>query len=321
MSHRRSNAASDPGHGVRAMRCCVAAFLSAAIFFPPDVSAFYDLSKRAPAPAPVDEGASASERAGVSIRSDGLAAQLAPRVYDDMAESIDREVGVRIGVPLAAALGRQPDGKPRTLTIEPVSFKGDDRAAAPDSLSSYTVSAQSGEAAGVVRFGPADRPFLAGLDLRKIAEDDARMAIEVEANDLVWANAGGAGFDVTFAPRASIRRDGLRTAARAGAEVRVGPALTAGRAEAGKAPTWYVYAGADGEAVMMDVARVAGLAGGVAFDNIRREDTLVAGDIVAGVAMRRDDLHYGFAYMRREYSYKDFNTEEDYIGVTATKTW
>ncbi|MBI1338833.1 DUF2219 family protein [bacterium] len=116
------------------------------------------------------------------------------------------------------------------------------------------------------------------------------------------AERTGLGLDVAVAPRAQIQRDQAGSnVARAGAEVRLGQNLTARdqRGSAIEAPSWYFFVGADGEALVWNVADKQSVNG------VALRDQVTVGDLQAGVAWTRAGGQMSFGLVEREMSFSD----------------
>lgn len=147
-----------------------------------------------------------------------------------------------------------------------------------------------------------------------------------EYNDMsfglsVAATSGqtGLGFDVGLAPRIAVREGGELSGKRLGGEVRLGQGLDL--LDSGKTPDgWYVFVGADGEALVWD-ADVQRL-GASSFSDMQMTDQLTVGDLQAGVSIQRAGGELSFSYIRREIEFSDRNKSlsdtEDFAGITFT---
>ena len=124
--------------------------------------------------------------------------------------------------------------------------------------------------------------------------------------------------DVGFAPRAAIREQGGFTSRRVGAEVRLGENIDE-RGEGNSSRSWYVFAGADGEALCWDV----GDNGLSISSGVRLRDQITVGDMQAGVSMRTYGGELSLSYIRREIEYRDRSAAsaseiENFAGVSFT---
>lgn len=129
----------------------------------------------------------------------------------------------------------------------------------------------------------------------------------------------GLAFDVGLAPRVAMRDGGDLRGQRLGGEVRLGQGL--GLSSSGKSPEgWYVFVGADGEALVWD-ADMERL-GANTFSDMQMTDQLTVGDLQAGVSIQRAGGELSFSYIRREIEFSDRNRSlsdsEDFAGVTFT---
>mgnify|MGYP001267746486 CR=1 FL=1 len=195
-------------------------------------------------------------------------------------------------------------------------------APAPSAFS-LTGSGLSGTPQASSSFGWSGNPLLAS-----VAADVATSRYgqpDPEYNDMSFglalaATSGqtGLGFDVGLAPRVAIREGGDLSAQRVGGEVRLGQGLGL---DSGKAPEgWYVFVGADGEALVWDadVQRI----GMSSFSDMQMTDQLTVGDLQAGVSIQRGGGELSFSYIRREIEFSDRNKSlsdsEDFAGITFT---
>ncbi len=131
------------------------------------------------------------------------------------------------------------------------------------------------------------------------------------------ASQTGLGFDVGIAPRVEITRDGRFESRRFGGEVRIGQNFDK-RGKEGPESGWYLFAGADGEALVWEPNQT----GNVSSGEMALHDKVTVGDIQAGVSIQRGLGQLSFSYIRREVEYSDttFGTSEneDFAGVSFT---
>lgn len=116
------------------------------------------------------------------------------------------------------------------------------------------------------------------------------------------AEQTGLGLDVAVAPRAQIQRDQAGSnVARAGAELRLGQNLTSRdqRGTSIAAPSWYFFVGADGEALVWNVADKQSVNG------VALRDQVTVGDLQAGVAWSRAGGQMSLGLVERETSFSD----------------
>lgn len=128
----------------------------------------------------------------------------------------------------------------------------------------------------------------------------------------------GFGFDVGIAPRLEIVRDGQYASRRFGGEVRIGQNFDK-RGQEGPASAWYLFAGADGEALVWEPDQAGG---SVTGGEMALRDKITVGDIQAGVSIQRGKGQLSFSYIYREVEYHERNMSarenEDFAGVTFT---
>ncbi len=128
----------------------------------------------------------------------------------------------------------------------------------------------------------------------------------------------GLAFDVGLAPRLGIRESGDVKGQRLGGEVRFGQGLDL--LNSGASPDgWYVFVGADGEALVWDADVRRGVS---SFTDMQVTDQLTVGDLQAGVSIQRAGGELSFSYIRREIEFNDRNksmsANEDFAGITFT---
>jgi len=130
----------------------------------------------------------------------------------------------------------------------------------------------------------------------------------------------GLGLDVGIAPRFSMTRDGAFTARRVGGEVRIGQDFDK-RGEGDAKSSWYLFAGADGEALVWEPDATTG-AIGMSMNDMALRDKVTVGDMQAGISLQRGGGQLSFSYIRREVEYREQNMDasdtEDFAGVSFT---
>lgn len=145
--------------------------------------------------------------------------------------------------------------------------------------------------------------------------NDVSFGMAIEAT----SGQTGLAFDVGLAPRVALREGGDLRAQRLGGEVRLGQGLDL--LESGKSVQgWYVFVGADGEALVWD-ADLDRL-GADSFSDMQMTDQLTVGDLQAGVSVHRAGGELSLSYIRREIEFNDRNRSmsdsEDFAGITFT---
>jgi hypothetical protein len=128
----------------------------------------------------------------------------------------------------------------------------------------------------------------------------------------------GLNFDVGVAPRIAVREEGEILTRRVGGEVRIGQDFDL-LDRNGQPQGWYVFAGADGEALVWD-ADANGFR--PSLGDMSLTDQVTVGDLQAGVSVQRGGGELSLSYIRREVKYSDRNVSisetEDFAGVSFT---
>jgi len=133
-------------------------------------------------------------------------------------------------------------------------------------------------------------------------------------------NAGAvAGIDIELEPRANLRFSDEDSSALVGAIVRIGDDLR----EDGKVKknTWYLFAGADAEAMTYAPGSTRNLTSG----ELGLQDRVIVGDAQAGIGYRLGSADVSLGYYHREVSSiednnpnNDFNISEDAAAISFT---
>jgi hypothetical protein len=151
-------------------------------------------------------------------------------------------------------------------------------------------------------------------NLSPVPREQRQLRAEIAFN--APSDQTGLGFDVGIAPRVAITRDGPFASRRFGGEVRIGQNFD----KRGEDPSssWYLFAGADGEALVWE----PGEEGASATGNMALRDQVTVGDIQAGLSIQRGMGQLSFSYIRREVEYRERNLgaseNEDFAGVSFT---
>lgn len=149
-------------------------------------------------------------------------------------------------------------------------------------------------------------------------EDDKEFSAEFQLD--APSEVTGLGFDVGVIPRLAYREDGELKTRSFGGEVRIGQDFD--KRGSDDAPnSWYIFAGADGEALTYE----PGENGLSEFDsnNVALRDQVTVGDMQAGVSVQRGAGQLSLSYIRREVSYHERGLQgvtenEDFAGVSFT---
>jgi hypothetical protein len=133
------------------------------------------------------------------------------------------------------------------------------------------------------------------------------------------ADRTGLAFDVGLAPRVAIRDQGDLSSQRFGGEVRLGQGLNIVN-QSGQPEGWYLFLGADGEALVWDNDGSLPSIGDVL--DVQMTDQVTVGDLQAGFSIQRAGGELSLSYIRREMKFSDRNRSlsdtEDFAGITFT---
>jgi hypothetical protein len=121
------------------------------------------------------------------------------------------------------------------------------------------------------------------------------------------------GLDLSLKPRASLRFNDELSSTAVGAVIEIGEDLRSGANI--KSNTWYVFAGADAEALTYAPNSLGRITAG----EFGLQDRIIVGDAQAGLGYRIGDADVSLSYMRREASTEEFNFKED--AATLSFTW
>jgi hypothetical protein len=123
------------------------------------------------------------------------------------------------------------------------------------------------------------------------------------------AESTGLGLDVSFTPRAQFERNRAgNNVARTGAEFRLGTNLVDPdlRGKKTAAPSWYIFVGADNEALVWNVADKR------AMDGASLRDQATVGDLQAGIAWTTGlGAQMSLGLVERELTFNDIGGNQD----------
>jgi hypothetical protein len=130
--------------------------------------------------------------------------------------------------------------------------------------------------------------------------------------------ATGLAFDIGVAPSLSYTKEGQYKSKSVGAQLRIGRNFDQ-RGSGAVAESWYVFAGAEGEALVWETGEYgfSNMTGAVAL-----RDQVTVGDMQAGVSIQRGPGQLSLSFIRREVKFSDRNggasEDEDFAGVSFT---
>lgn len=174
----------------------------------------------------------------------------------------------------------------------------------------------------VVTFGPApaSSEALSAIAAERVQEQLIDVPRDQRAfNGEIALSAPAGNFEVGIAPRFSVTRDGSYSAKRVGGEVRIGQNFDQrGNGEADS--SWYLFAGADGEALVWEPDSTGSM--DMSVNDMALRDKVTVGDMQAGISLQRGDGQLSLSYIRREVEYSDrafgASETEDFAGVSFT---
>ncbi|MEH6693877.1 MAG: hypothetical protein V7675_02490 [Hyphomonas sp.] len=259
----------------------------------------------------------------------------APHDFARSEPAVPPSLGMSMAVPTALASQNIQADQDATISVHvvegaPARFSGTVLGALPAPVYQFNNAAPAsfGSLSGIV---PSDLPELSWTGspaLVAIAAErgkarlGAPIPIEKDiATEIAFSAPRamtGLKFDVGVAPRIAVRDDGEVLSQRVGGEVRIGRDLNI-LDKNGQPQGWYIFAGADGEALVWD-------AGATSFtpnlNDMSLTDQVTVGDMQAGVSIQRAGGELSLSYIRREVKYEDrngsFSNTEDFAGVSFT---
>lgn len=122
----------------------------------------------------------------------------------------------------------------------------------------------------------------------------------------------GDGIDFVFRPRASFRSNDFSSSTAVGAVIEIGEDLRRGSDM--KTNTWYLFAGADAEALTYSPDGMRQLSSG----RLHLQDRIIVGDAQAGLGYRIGDADVSLSYLRREANAEGFSYNEDAAALSFT---
>jgi len=154
----------------------------------------------------------------------------------------------------------------------------------------------------------SDPNCLSGVGQCLRRDDQIKLGLQTQ-----FTSVSDKGLDLALKPRASVRFDeDNNSSALVGAIVEIGKDLREDSHY--KNNTWYVFAGADAEALSYSPNSMDRLTQGQFY----LQDNIFVGDAQAGVGYRIGDADVSLSYMRREATSDDFNYSEDAAALSFT---
>ena len=186
-----------------------------------------------------------------------------------------------------------------------------------------TSSPNFAQSDSVITFGsaPVSSDALAPIAAERVQEQLIDVPRDQRAfNGEIALSAPAGRLDIGIAPRFSITQDGAFSTRRVGGEVRIGQNFDK-RGEGRALSSWYLFAGAAGEALVWEPDANTGTIG-MSVNDMALRDKVTVGDMQAGISLQRGDGELSFSYIRREVEYRERNMGaseiEDFAGVSFT---
>jgi len=120
------------------------------------------------------------------------------------------------------------------------------------------------------------------------------------------------GFNLQLTPHGGLRVDDDSQSALVGALVRIGDNLRENSGE--KSNAWYLFAGADAEALTYTPNSVRNLTSG----DFHLQDRIIIGDAQAGVGYRIGDADLALTYFKRQAKAENYSYDEDAAALSIT---
>ena len=163
-----------------------------------------------------------------------------------------------------------------------------------------------------------NRPQFTRIERNLAPFDSQRNRFDADYTFLARGQQTGFGVDLAVKPHFTLDQSAKFRSTRAGAEVRVGQNLDL-RGQNAKNSNWYVFAGADGEAVVWDMQRPGS---SLTSGQVTLQDKVTIGDVQAGIAWQSPAGQMSVSYISREYEYRNGSIsrtgEEDFAAITLT---
>lgn len=142
------------------------------------------------------------------------------------------------------------------------------------------------------------------------ASNEQRQLDLAYARNLTSNDFGGLNLQLT--PRAGLRFNDHRKSALVGALVKIGDDLREGSDM--KSNTWYLFAGADAEAVTYSPKSVRSINKG----EFHLQDRIIVGDAQAGLGYRLGDADLALTYFHRQATAENYSYDEEAAALSVT---
>lgn len=258
-----------------------------------------------------------------------------PHDYARSEPAAPPSLGMMTALPTALGTTGIKTAMPDTISVHvvngsPARFSGTVMGVLPAPVAQFdgVTPATFGIAPGIVAASMPELAWTGSPALVAIAAERgrARLSVPTQIEKDIAAEVAfsapreltGLNFDVGVAPRIVVREEGDLQSKRVGGEVRIGRDLNILDKD-GQTKGWYIFAGADGEALVWDAGNTSLVP---SLNDMSLSDQVTVGDLQAGVSVQRAGGELSLSYIRREVRYEDRNGSisdtEDFAGVSFT---
>lgn len=248
----------------------------------------------------------AQNGAGVAANLPGEPSALVSGESAGGAEPSARSLAFEVAA-AARAIGLEVDPGARSMVLGRVSMRFNET---PDRLRAYDVRDPTFDPIRALA-APERRSPLGLTDLQRAGPprfaDPSQLAVSYSTT--VGA-AGAQGLEFAVTPSANLVVDRDVSGAGAGAQLRLGRNVLGGR-DSAKPGGWYVFAGADTQALTWRLEPGLGVA-----EAVRLEEKTIVGDAQIGVAVQLPAGDLAFGVLHREVRQGGVSHDEQFVGVS-----
>lgn len=270
----------------------------------------------------------------LTLACQGCATTTSPHAAVSGEKIVPPSVAMTLAVPRASVSSTTGARQPSATSVHTLSVNGNrfagQRVAVPGVLPAFDITGRPADFEVSNSFNPRSTMGLEWTGNEPLttlaAERNARAWVEpsdagrdIAAEIAIAApkETTGLNLDVGVAPRFSVVENGDLTSRRVGGEVRMGTSLGIISNKLKTPEGWYIFAGADGEALVWDAQGIT-----PNFNDMALTDKITVGDLQAGVSVQRAGGELSLSYIHRNVKYADRNgsieTKEDFAGLSFT---